>query len=182
VRSLSDAELVVRVRHGDGRAFDALVRRYACDALTVARAILRDTADAEDVCQDAWIRALERIDECRSPDRFRFWFLQIVRNRARNAVEYRRVRSAETIDRALGTVAEAESADPGRRLHLQRRLGQLEVALRELSPSLREVLLLHDLDGWKHRAIAERLGISEVLSRKRAMQARARVRRLLYEA
>lgn len=182
MRSLPDADLVLRVRQGDGRAFDALVRRHASAALVVARAILRDAADAEDVCQDAWIRALERIDECRHPDRFRFWLLQIVRNRARNAIEYRRVRSAETIDRAYGAAAETASADPVRKLQLQRRLGQLEVALRELSPSLREVLVLHDLDGWKHRAIAERLGISEVLSRKRAMQARSRVRRMLYEA
>lgn len=63
----SDRELVFRAREGDAAGFDALVRRHYRATLAVALAILSRRDDAEDVCQDSWIRALEKLDECRQP-------------------------------------------------------------------------------------------------------------------
>ncbi len=178
----SDAALVARTRQGDGKAFDTLVRRHARAALAVAHAILGNQADAEDVCQDAWIRALERIEECREPERFVFWLMQIVRNRARNYVQYRRVRATESIEAAGGPAMFSALPDPSRCLQNERRRSDLDAALAVLPVHLREVLLLHDMAGWRHRAIAEDLGITEVLSRKRVMLARARMRQILGKA
>ena len=90
----ADAELVARARKGDGAGFDALVRRHYRAAYAVALAVLGRRDDAEDICQEAWIRVLERIDDCRDPSRFVYWMLQIVRNRARNHLAYRQVRHA----------------------------------------------------------------------------------------
>ena len=56
------------------------VRRHLRAAHAVARAKLDNPGDADDVCQDAFIKALERIDDCRNPDGFRAWLLTIVRN------------------------------------------------------------------------------------------------------
>jgi RNA polymerase sigma-70 factor (ECF subfamily) len=83
-RSETDGVLVARVRRGDSRAFDQLVRRHLRTAHAVARSKLDNPADADDVVQDAFIKALQRIDGCRNPEGFRGWLLVIVRNTAHN--------------------------------------------------------------------------------------------------
>lgn len=173
--------MVARARQGDAEAFNALVRRHARAALAVAISVLGNHADAEDVCQDSWVRALEKLESCRDPARFVYWLLQIVRNRSINYLEYRKIRAAESLDPDGEDRYEAtRSDDPN---SLERRLirGRVERAMEQLHASHREVLLLHDLVGWGHRAIAESLGISEVLCRQRLFQARARLRKLLGE-
>src|SRR5262249_56976677 len=84
--------LVVRAQRGDAPAFAALVRRFLRAAYAVALAIVRRRADAEDVAQDAFVLALERIGSCREPARFAGWLLTIVRNRALSWVERRKLR------------------------------------------------------------------------------------------
>jgi len=172
-----DGELVARARRGDSAAFEVLVRRHYRAAYAVALAVLGSRADAEDICQEAWVRALERLEDCRDPDRFVYWLLQIVRNRSRNYLDYRRVRANEPLESI--TIAGAE--DPQRDLARRRLRARLEKALVQLPEPQREILLLHDLAGWQHREIGEKLGISEVLCRQRLFQARARMRRFLGE-
>jgi RNA polymerase sigma-70 factor, ECF subfamily len=157
------------------------VRRHARAALAVARGILGNPADAEDVCQDAWVRALERLDECRQPDRFVFWLLQIVRNGARNFLQYRRVRATDPFDETSDSWDRPGTDDPSRDLDRERERMRLEGAMARLTDGQREVLILHDQIGWKHREIADNLGMSEVLSRQRLFQARARMRQFLEE-
>lgn len=175
----SDRVLWARACLGDANAFASLVSRYSRPALAIALAILANRSDAEDVCQDAWVRALERMDGCRDPDKFAAWLFQVVRNRARNYLEYRRVRVAEPLDAVFGVEGPPEARSTGPGSEQAHRRVALERALTKLAEPDREVLLLHDLAGLRHRAIAESLGISEVLSRKRLFQARARMRQLL---
>jgi RNA polymerase sigma-70 factor, ECF subfamily len=171
----SDGVLVEMSRRGDPAAFDVLVRRHYRAAYAVALAILGRRADAEDVCQDGWVSALERLEDCRDQDRFVSWLLQIVRNRARNCLDRRRVRAAEPLE--SGSVAGAD--DPRRDLDRERLREKLQESLAELPEIRREIVLLHDLDGWSHREIARDLGISEVMSRQHLFQARRRLRELL---
>jgi RNA polymerase sigma-70 factor (ECF subfamily) len=174
-----DRSLVARARLGDAGAFETLVRKYARSAFAAALAILANRDDAQDVCQDAWVRALERIEECRNPDRFVFWLLQIVRNRARNYLQYRRVRETAPLEDAFGPDGPPGGQEPGRNLRRDRQCNLLVRAMEQLTPAQREVLLLHDLAGWRHRAIGNLLGISEVMCRQHLFQARVRMRRLL---
>lgn len=170
-----DGVLVARARRGDPAAFETLVRRHYRAAYAVALAILGHRTDAEDVCQDGWVRALERIEDCREPDRFIYWLLQIVRNRARNHLDHRRVRAAEP----LGPDTAVATEDPQKDLDRERLRGRLEKSLAGLPEVQREIVLLHDLEGWRHRKIADALGISEVMSRQHLFQARRRLRGLL---
>lgn len=163
-----DRELVQRARAGDAGAFDTLVRRYYRAAYAVALSACGSAMDAEDVCQDAFIRALERLDDCRDPSRFGGWLLRIVRNRGHNLREYQQVRSGPPVD----VVNPASEADAARATELGELRGRLEEALAELSPVQREVVLLHDLDGWKHREIAEAIGTSEGMARQHLFNAR----------
>ncbi len=166
------------VRRGDAGAADTLVRRYYPAAYLVSYAVLGNAMDAEDACQDALVRALERIDDCRDPRRFVGWLLQIVRNRARNARDYRRVRRGPSLD-DVAHPAVGDATGEAERHELGDRLAR---ALEGLSPEQRQVVLLKDLEGWDHRAIAQALGISEGMSRQHAFTARRALRARLGEA
>lgn len=169
------ADLVQQARDGDRRAFGALVQRYLRAARAVALAELGDPVDAEDVCQDAFLVALERLDECRRPERFGGWLMQIVRNRARNLRRAARVRRSEPLTELPGA-SEEEASGAAERSELRRRLA---AALASLSVVQREVVLLHDLEGLKHAEIAEALDISTGASRVQLHRARAALRALL---
>jgi RNA polymerase sigma-70 factor (ECF subfamily) len=153
--SFSDADLVVRSRAGDAQAFSEIVRRYRRAAYLVAWGITGSHEDAEDAAQESFLVAMDRLDECREPARFAGWFMTIVRNRAKNLLRREKVRESETITPALA------SGDPGPERVTEQKLlrERLQDALRGLPPVQREVVLLHDLEGWKHREIAERLGM-----------------------
>lgn len=171
----TDAQLVERVRRGDAAGFDALVRRHYRAAYVVALSLLGDQMDAEDVCQDSFIKALERIDDCRKPDRFASWLLQIVRNRAHNFRDYRRVRTGVPLE----VTDRAGRADSAREVEQNELRDRLQDALGDLSEVQRQVVSLHDLEGWRHHDIAESLGLSEGMSRQHLFTARKGLREKL---
>jgi RNA polymerase sigma-70 factor (ECF subfamily) len=166
----STGELVLRVRAGDRGAGEALVRRHLRTAYAVALAVLRSPAEAEDVAQESLVQAFERLDDCREPERFAGWLVRIVRNRALDAA---------TRIRSRGTRADVEEAAamgvPGdaERSALRARL---LAALERLAAVPREVVLLHDLDGWTHAEIGAALDMSEVMSRQHLFVARRALR------
>ncbi|MBI4544302.1 MAG: sigma-70 family RNA polymerase sigma factor [Gemmatimonadetes bacterium] len=173
--SQTDAQLVRQAQRGNTRAFEALVRRYLRAAYAVALAGVGEPADAEDVCQDAYLRCLRHIGDCREPERFRAWLLAIVRNRAHNFRQYRKLREAEA-EPAAGAAAAADS--PLRDAARAELRGHLRAALEKLTELQRRVIVLHDLEGWQHKEIAGELGISAGASRfhlhvaRRALRAR----------
>jgi len=172
----SDASLVARARQGDASAAAALLRRYFRASYLLALGRLGNRSDAEDACQDAFVRCLERLHECREPARFGAWLLSIVRSTAHNRGDYLRVRATEPLD-SHGALRSPEPAD---RLAEQNELkATLWRALEHLSPVQRDVVLLHDLEGWRHAEIAGRLALSEGMSRRHLSDARKRLRALL---
>ena len=173
--SVSDATLVEQARSGAARAFGELVRRHFRAAYTVALALLGNQMDAEDVCHEGFLKALERLEECRSPDKFGAWVVQIVRNRARNYREYRAVRGAAPLE----STSAASHDDSARDLERSELRQLLDAALGKLSDVQRQVVLLHDMEGWKHREIAQALGISEVAARQHLFVARRQLRESL---
>lgn len=149
----SDAELVILARSGDRDAFGELVRRYQRAAYAVALSVIGKPQDAEDAAQEAFLVALQRLDDCRNPARFAGWLLAIVRNRARNLIRRESLRAGEQIP------VSARTSDPGpdKMADISALRGRLKEALSTLSELQREIVLLHDLEGWKHDEIAARL-------------------------
>ncbi|MBI3204308.1 MAG: sigma-70 family RNA polymerase sigma factor [Myxococcales bacterium] len=166
---------VHRARRGEPAAFEALVRAYLRPAYAVALAIVGRPADAEDVAQDALVLAFERLETCREPERFGAWLLQIARNQAKNWLDRRKLRDVPAGEGA-------EEVDPGALPDASAERGALLRALGALRPAEREVVLLHDLEGFTHGEIASALGISEVHSRQHLFQARQRLRAALGSA
>ena len=155
MESASDNYLVRRAQAGDSQAFGVLVGRYMRAAYAVSMSVTGRHDDAEDAVQEAFMVALERLDDCRTPDRFAGWLLTIVRNRARNLVRREVLRETDVVPETTASRGPTPEK-AAEHSELQERLG---TALRRLPEVQREIVLLHDLEGWRHREIAERLGI-----------------------
>jgi RNA polymerase sigma factor (sigma-70 family) len=164
-------ELVRQAQRGEAAAFAALAREFLRPAYTVALAILGRPSDAEDAAQEALIVALERIESCREPDRFRGWMFQIVRNHSKTWLTRRKHRDVA----AAADPAEPAHNGPGPDAGALR--GHLLTALQQLGAVQREVVLLHDLEGWTHPEIADALTISVVMSRQHLFQARKKLQK-----
>ncbi len=166
------ANLVRRTLSGDSAAAERLVRLHLGAAHAVALAVTRETADAEDVVQDAFVLALERLDEC-IPERFPGWLLRIVRNRALNHRRYLGIRAAGPLDEAESCSGGDSPYRDAERSELRDRLTS---GMEALTQTQREVLMLHDLEGWKHREIADVLGLPEGTVRHHLFHARRAMR------
>jgi RNA polymerase sigma-70 factor, ECF subfamily len=149
-----DRHLVDRSLAGDLRAFDALVRRHEKVAYRVA-ARIAGRNEAEDVTQDAFVRAFHRLPHFRAEGHFRAWLLQIVHNTALNA---RARRPPEPVETSAGVV-DSQGGDaqrtPAERLEGRERRDRLESKLRLLNPAHRAVLVLRDVEGLSYDEIAE---------------------------
>ena len=168
-----DVVLVGRARAGDAAAFEMLVRRHLGAATAVALGVLGDRADADDVCQDAFIAALQQLDSLTEPHRFGAWLIRIVRNRALSALRKQRVRTAEPLEWAVGVHSDSDPARDAERATLRDRLDD---ALATLPEHQRQIVLLHDLEEWKHREIGELLGMPEGTVRHHLFLARRALR------
>jgi len=174
--SQSDEELVALILGSDTAAFEVLMRRYFRMAFLVAFAQLGNREDAEDVCQDAFVRCWERMRDCRDASRVSHWIMTVVRNTAHNRREYLQLRATEQLD----STAHVTAPDcPDRMAALGDLRARLTAALLPLPPVQREVDLLHDYEGRRHAELARQLGISESMSRRHLSDARKRLRKLL---
>lgn len=147
------------------------MRRHLRAAYAVALSVLGRPADADDIAQDAFVIAFERLDDCRDPARFSGWLLQIVRNRALHALDKRKLRDPAA-DVADASAPAAPAADVVLR-------AQLLAALATLTEVQREIVLLHDLDGWTHAELADALDLTEVNCRQHLFTARRALRAAL---
>jgi RNA polymerase sigma-70 factor, ECF subfamily len=174
----TDAHLVALSREGDRSAFEKLVRRHLDGAYAVALAELAEPKDAEDAVQEAFITALERLDDCRDPSAFGAWLRQIVRNRSRTVRRREKLRQTEDLETTVMAASPSSPARDLERLELRTRLG---AALSTLTDVQRRVVLMHDLEGYRHREIAVELGLPEGTVRSHLFFARRALRKQLDE-
>jgi RNA polymerase sigma-70 factor (ECF subfamily) len=172
----SDREVIARVHAGDREAFHELVRRHAPPLWSTLRATLRNAEDARDVFQETWLRAFQRLDSLRQPERLRSWVLSIALNQVRQM--HRRIDVVEIRDGALLDDQE-ETTEPGveERLAGREESAQLAQRIRELPPRQREVLDLRLNHELSHGEIGELLGITPENSRANYYQALRSLRR-----
>lgn len=170
-----DGELVRKARRGDERAFGKLVQKYGRAAYAVAYSVTGRHEDAEDAAQESFLVALERLEECRSPERFAGWLMTIVRNRSRNLVRRESLRETDPVPLS----ASSKTPTPERETERVELQEVLRDALDGLPEVQREIVLLHDLEGWKHREIADRMGLPSGTVRSHLHFARKALRKVL---
>jgi RNA polymerase sigma-70 factor, ECF subfamily len=172
---LTDTQLAQRVQDGDAAAFDTLVKRHMQRAFSVAMRLLDQREDAEDLMQDAFIAALEKIDSFDSDREFAPWFYRILVNRCLNARKSRSRRSTVEIsdDAASGM------ASPLMETERSELRSHLKEALKLLPERQRTIVNLFDVEGFSSPEVAEILGISDGTVRWHLHQARRVLRQAL---
>jgi len=170
-------DLVERARCKDAQAFAALIRLHERVALSVAFGVMGDATAAGDVVQDAFVRAWDRLNDLREPERFATWLCGIVRNLA---VDYlRRRKPAESLGDHKSPVAEKWTHDPLTELDQRERCQGIHAAVMSLDEISRPVVVLRYYEGMASREIAHLLELTPAAVDMRLSRARKQLRLLL---
>ena len=196
-----DREYVERVLAGEPEVFEQLVRKYNRLGGAIAYGVLSDFHLAEDVVQDAFIRAFEALDSLKEPGRFRVWFAGIVKSRSIDVLRQRknpRIRAASLEaggadageGGSLGSTVSSDSRRPEQSpddsqldaaVHAERRRQVLE-CISGLDENDRIVVSLKHMEGMSYREIAELMELSVSAVESRLFRARKILRKRLAAA
>jgi RNA polymerase sigma-70 factor (ECF subfamily) len=171
-------DVLARARRGDPRAFEEVVRATHRHAYTLAYRLVRDRQDAEDVTQEAYLRAFRALRGFRGDAAFETWLYRIVTNAAMTFLR-RRGRFGDLTADPEGTPPESPSPERPEDRAVDR--DALARALETLSPALRTVVILKDVYGLSCREIGREMGATEGAIKVRLHRARRRLRDALYE-
>jgi RNA polymerase sigma-70 factor, ECF subfamily len=173
--------LVDAARRGDRTAFDELVRRTYVDTYTLAMRLTANEEDARDVVQESYLRAWKGIKRFRGDAQFSTWMYRITANAAATLVQKRRRRRVESLDTVDEPIEAALDAQPEAATESAVGLAELARAVEALPPKLRSIVVLKDVYGLPHEAIAQELGISVAAAKVRLHRGRKKLRDLLFE-
>lgn len=164
----ADEVLIHGVLDGDEPSFRALYRRHTPRLLQLVLHLVGEPrADADDVVQETWLRAVSKLSSFRGASAFRTWLLGIGVRASRELLR-RRSRRRETLG--------LDGCEPPARAAPAAGYGDLERALGTLSERHRTVLLLHDVEGFTHEEIGAQLGIAAGTSKANLFHARRAMR------
>lgn len=169
---MTEAQIIRQACEGNGTAVRALYERYSPRVFAVVRRIAGDDDLAQDYAQEAWIRAIRALPTFRGDARFSTWLHRIAVNSALQAL-----RKADTRTKREAPMPEAV---PVPAIQEDTLLGDLlERAMDQLPDGMRQVLILHDVEGYTHEEIGEVLGVTAGTSKSQLFKARGKMRELL---
>lgn len=171
-RPADEKDLVLAAQRGVREAFSELVRRHQRRAYAVARSIVINHEDAEDAVQEAFLHAYKAIGRFLPDQAFGAWLHRIVANAALDVTRRRKVRDADELPETVAS----PFRDPAEGGELRRRLTE---ALETLPERQRAVIVLHDVQGFKHAEIGKMLDIPEGTARSDLHYARSHLRQVL---
>jgi RNA polymerase sigma-70 factor, ECF subfamily len=182
------SELVEQARRGDRRAFERLVDLHKDRIVSYVSRMLRDPVEAQDVAQEAFVRAWESLPSFRGASSFQTWLYRIASNlaidsaRARKRRGDRSVPLDETLEPAEGDLEKQlpdEHAGPEDIAVGEDVQRVVREAIAELSPRLRSVIVLYDLQGMSYQEISQILGCPLGTVKSRLFNARGQLKGLL---
>lgn len=181
----TDRDLVDRAREGDRAAFGELVTRHQQRIHRLAVNMLRDSADAEDVTQETFIRAYRAIDRFDGRSEPYTWLYRIAINLSLNRIRSRKSArtSHDTDDPKLdGVLVETrpEAADPGASAQRKELYSALSAGIDKLSETLRTTLILVCIDGRSHEEVSSILGAPEGTIAWRVHEARRKLKEFMH--
>jgi RNA polymerase sigma-70 factor (ECF subfamily) len=184
----SDLALVRRVQHGDKGAFDALVLKYQHKVIKLVMRYVRSTSEAEDIAQEAFIKAYRAMPQFRGDSAFYTWLYRIAINTAKNAVASR---DRSPIEYDLDLQNPEESYDMQGRLKdtetpealalTEEIRGIVNSAMDALPEDLRTAIVLRELEGLSYEEIAASMDCPVGTVRSRIFRAREAIDRRLRE-
>jgi RNA polymerase sigma-70 factor (ECF subfamily) len=175
--NIDDSDLVVRARRGDRIAFEALVRLHADRLHSVVRRLVDDPHEAEEVTQEAFLRAWRSISKFQGDSQFFTWLYRIGVNEAhRRAARQTAKGRVVSLDEQLAEPADPRPGPQRRAEHSDLRRA-LEHAIRDLPADRRAPLVLRDVEGLSTSEAAAILGVGEAAFKSRLHRARLIVRK-----
>ena len=174
---VSDAEWVELARRGDAQAFDALVRRHQRSLYAFCRRLTGDHHQADEIAQEAFVRAYFGLRHFRSESRFGTWLRQIALNLVRSSARHRR-RTTEIED---PDALAAPQPEAGQGVEDPMRRRRLEAAVRALPEKQRRALILKIFDDMTHAEAAQALGCTVGTVKANLFHALRKMRALLGE-
>ncbi|HSJ12904.1 MAG TPA: sigma-70 family RNA polymerase sigma factor [Longimicrobiales bacterium] len=169
---MNELECIRLAQEGDGAAMRELYNRYSPRVFAVVRRLAGDDALAEDWAQEAWVRAFRALPRFRGESRFSTWLHRIAVNSALHGRRWRQRRVSNEVALPLAPEQATRPEQTVLRLSIQR-------ALDTLPEGMRQVVVLHDVEGYTHEEIGAELGITAGTSKSQLFKARAKLRRLL---
>lgn len=187
-----DRTLVDRFRNGDASAFDEMVTRHWDRIYAMVHQLLRNPQDAEEVTQDAFIRAHRGLAQFRGDSAFSTWLYQIATNLARNRYWYwwRRKRDrtvsfdqpvGEDNDTPLSEIFAGDAIKPHEETATQELVDRIAIGMEKLGAKHREILILRNVKNLSYEEIAQILGISVGTVKSRIARARDSLREIIGE-
>jgi RNA polymerase sigma-70 factor (ECF subfamily) len=178
--------LVQAAQGGDIAAFESLLKRYDRKVFRIAQHITQNREDAEDVVQDAFLKAYEKLDQFQGNSKFYTWLVRIAVNEALMRLRKRKADKSVSMDDDIETedgVVAREFADwdpdPEQR-YQQSELGDiLGRTIQGLPASFRTVFVLRDVEGLSTEETADALGLSVPAVKSRLLRARLQLRERL---
>src|SRR5271169_393530 len=181
-----DILLVNRARAGDLQAFEKLVRQYDRQVFRIAQHITQNREDAEDVMQDAFLKAYEKLEQFQGNSKFYTWLVRIAVNESLMRLRKRRTGKMVSIDEDVeteeGSVPRdlADWAPDPEQNYTQSELHTiLEKTIKGLPPGFKVVFELRDVQGLSTEDTAEALGLSVPAVKSRLLRARLQLRERL---
>ena len=181
--AITDEEVVERVRAGETALFEVIMRRYNQRLYRVTRSILRDDSEAEDVTQDAYVRAYMHLGQFDGRAKFSTWLTKIAVNEALARLRKRRL--LIKIKPASGSTEgrmslESKAPSPEQEVLTETMRVALEAAVDSLPETYRSVFMLREVEGMSTAETAECLELSEEAVKVRLHRARALLRKNIY--
>ena len=179
----TDEEIVDRVRAGDTSLYELIMRRYNQRLYRTARAILRDDAEAEDVMQDAYVRAYQHLDQFAARASFSAWLTRIAVHEALRRLRLRKQSPQldDTEQEGEFSMSLVETSPNPEQSASRAELGQLlEEALLDLPDQYRTVVMLRDVEGLSTSETAAALDLTEHNVKVRLHRGRAMARGWLF--
>lgn len=170
-------DAVRRAQEGDELAFERLYREHVGRVYALCLRLTANASEARERTQDVFVRAWERLPSFRGESAFSSWLHRLTVNvvlMERRAATRREARVTTDSDAADAYALPAASRDSSPALRMD-----LESAIAALPPGARQVLVLHDIEGFDHAEIAELLGIAEGTSKAHLFRARQLLREAL---
>jgi RNA polymerase sigma factor (sigma-70 family) len=168
--------LVVECKQGSKKACYELYRLYSKAMLNVAFRIVGNIGEAEDVLQEAFLDAFNKVKDFRQDTTFGLWLKQIVVNRSINLLRKRRLELVELEGDHLENIPEEENEDED---DIQYQVAMVKEGMKQLPDGYRVVLSLYLLEGYDHEEISQILNISENTSRTQFLRAKRKLMEIL---
>jgi RNA polymerase sigma-70 factor, ECF subfamily len=182
----TDEHVVERVLGGETALYELLMRRHNQRVYRIARAILRDDAEAEDVMHDAYVRAYQNLADFEGRAKFITWLTRIALNEALARVRRRsRFQSIDSSDPSNGDLmnsATSSRRNPEQESYDRELSGVIEKAVLALPDEYRVVFMLRDVEGMSTEEAAEYLNLTQENVKVRLHRAHAKLRKQLYAA